>query len=274
MTAAMVPLVAAAAPATPLHSAVYVGRVRHRRSGRTRHAFGVRLYLLYLDLDELDLAFGGRWLWSAQRPAPMRFRRGDYFGDPARPLADEVRDAVAAATGARPDGAVRVLTSLRCLGYAFNPVSFYYCFDRHGALAAVLAEITNTPWGERHHYVVGRGGAGSAAGTGEPLRAAFDKRFHVSPFQPMEQQYRWTLATPGERLTVHMENVERGELVFDATLELERRPWSTASLLRALARHPWMTAKVIAMIWLQALLLWCKRARFHAHPRTRCPGRS
>lgn len=245
------------------HSALYVGTVRHRRFDRVRHAFAVRLYFVYLDLDELDAAFAGRWLWSAKRPAPLRFRRADYFGDAARPLGDCVREAVQQALGERPDGAVRVLTNLRCFGYAFNPVTFYYCFDRQERLVAVLAEITNTPWGERHHYVVGRG-----AQEGASIGGAFAKTFHVSPFQPMTQQYRWAVSTPGERLGVQMENHMDGQLVFDATLAMERRAWTPGNLRRALLRHPWMTAKVIAMIYWHAFLLWCKRATFHPHPQT------
>lgn len=251
----------AAAPG--LRSALYVGRVRHRRFDRVRHDFAVRLYFVYLDLDELDRAFAGRWWWSARRWAPMQFRRRDYFGDPQRPLADCVLDAVATATGVRPDGPVRVLTNLRCFGYCFNPVSIYYCFDRSERLAAVLAEITNTPWGERHHYVV------AASEPGASMRAGFAKSFHVSPFQPMDQQYRWSLRPPGERLAVHMANHMDERVVFDATLALERRAWTTGNLWRALARHPWMTAKVIAMIYLHAFLLWCKRATFHTHPKKR-----
>lgn len=245
------------------HSAVYVGEVRHRRHDAVGHAFAVRLYMAYLDLAELDAAFAGRWLWSARRWwAPMRFRRADYFGDPARPLAECVQDAVAARLGVRPDGPVRVLTQLRCLGYVFNPVTFYYCFDRAERLQAVLAEITNTPWGERHHYVVGR----EADAGGDTLRAEFAKAFHVSPFQPMHHRYRWAFGTPGERLGVHMDNLDGERAVFDATLSLARRPWTTGVLARALARHPWMTAKVTAMIYWQAFLLWCKKAPFHTHP--------
>jgi uncharacterized protein len=256
---------ATAIGASDMHTAIYVGTVRHRRFDRVRHDFAVRLWFVYLDLEELDAAFAGRWLWSASRIAPMRFRRADYFGDRERALADCVRDAVQAELGIRPDGPVRVLTNLRCLGYAFNPVTFYYCFDRAQNLVAMLAEITNTPWGERHHYVIG----GGEAEPGASLRRRFAKRFHVSPFQPMAQQYRWTVAAPGDQLAVHMQNMVGDDVVFEATLAMERRAWTTGNLLRALARHPWMTAKVIAMIYLHAFLLWCKRATFHVHPKTR-----
>ncbi|HEX5053051.1 MAG TPA: DUF1365 domain-containing protein [Planctomycetota bacterium] len=247
-----------------LHSCLYVGTVRHRRFDAVRHDFVVRLYLAYLDLDELDRTFAGRWWWSAARPAPMWFRRRDYFGPPDRPLADAVRDAVEQELGVRPAGAVRVLTSLRCFGYVFNPVSFYYCFDRDERLVAVLAQITNTPWGERHHYVVGAPAAGVL-----PLRAQFAKRFHVSPFQPMEHEYSWTLGLPGEHLAVHMENRDSGETVFDATLQAQRWPWSTRNLVAVTLRHPFMTAKVTLAIYWHALRLWWKKAPFHVHPTKR-----
>jgi DUF1365 family protein len=248
-----------------VHSALYFGVVRHRRFDAVRHAFTLRLYMAYLDLDELGSAFAGRRLASATRWAPLRFRRADYFGPPDVPLADAVRDEVGRATGTRPDGPVRMLTNLRCFGYVQNPVSFYYCFDRGDRLVAALAEITNTPWGERHHYVLPAG----PANAGSTLRATFGKRFHVSPFQPMEQEYVWALGAPGERLAVHMQNRTDAGKVFDATLLLQRAPWSTRSLWRALLRHPWMTAKVALGIYAHAFLLWCKRAPFHVHPTKR-----
>ena len=251
------------ARAPVVHSALYFGAVRHRRFDAVRHAFSVRLYLAYLDLDELDAAFGGRLWWSARRFAPLWFRRADYFGRPDQPLAEAVRDEVGRRLGTRPDGAVRVLTSLRAFGYVQNPVSIYYCFDRSERLVAVLAEITNTPWGERHHYVLGAEAARTT------LHGRFAKRFHVSPFQPMEQDYEWALAVPGERLAVHMQNRRAGAKVFDATLLLRRAPWTTGNLLRAAVQHPWMTAKVALGIYWQAFRLWWKRAPFHVHPKKR-----
>lgn len=261
MTAAA-SVVAGAAPA--LRSCVYVGTVRHRRFDAVDHAFTARTAMWYLDLDELDQAFRGRWLCSARRPALHWFRRADYFGDPQVPLADAVRDAVAAELGHRPNGAVRVLTTPRSFGLAFNPVTIYYCFDAADRLLAVLAQITNTPWGERHHYVVGRQDGP------ERLRKEFPKSFHVSPFQPMEQRYQWLFTEPGETLAVHMENTRGaavgGEKVFDATLTVHRRPWNGRTLAATLLRHPWPSAKVLLAIYWHALRLWLKRAPFFDHP--------
>jgi DUF1365 family protein len=246
-----------------VNSALYVGSLRHRRLAPRPHAFRYRLFMAYLDLAELDEVFRGRWLWSARRPALAWFRRADYLGDPARPLDDEVRERVWRETGARPRGPIRLLTHLRMFGHCFNPVSFYYCFDARGErVETVVAEITNTPWKERHAYVLP---AGERQGSGT-MRFRFGKSFHVSPFMPMAQQYDWRFGTPGARLAVHMENHDARGKVFDATLALERREIGAAALAGALARHPFLTLKVVGAIHWQALRLWAKQVPFYAHP--------
>lgn len=246
------------------HTGIYRGWVRHRRFDRFARTFTQKLDLAYLDLEEIEQAFRGRWFWSDHRPAPVRFRRKDYFGDPDTPLRDAVLDAVEQRLGIRPDGPVRLLTALRCFGYGFNPVSFYYCFDASDRLAAVLAEITNTPWGERYHYVLRADERGRVA-------ARFRKDFHVSPFQPMEHDYDWRFSTPGKRLLVHMENHTPGAKAFDATLVMAKQPWRTGTLVRSWLRHPFLGIKIIASIYWHALCLWVRRAPFHRHPRRRVP---
>ena len=141
-----------------MHSALYEGWVRHRRHRPVAHEFRFPLCMVYLDLDELPELFRDSWLWSAERPALAWFRRADHLGPPDAPLAQCVRDRVAAITGRRPAGPVRLLTHLRYAGFAMNPVSFYYCFDAGGErLEAVLAEVTNTPWRERHPILAAPG---------------------------------------------------------------------------------------------------------------------
>jgi DUF1365 family protein len=264
-------------------SAVYTGTIRHRRFEPVEHEFSYRLFLMYLDLDELPGALDPFPLWSARRPAPARFRREDFMGDPARPLAECARDTVAAETGERPDGPVRLLAGLRYLGHSFNPVSFYYCFDSAGErVQAVVADVENIPWGERHAYVLARG-----AREGPVLSDELDKSLHVSPLMGMDQTYAFRAGEPGERLAVHIEsrpqrgarsgpgrracpNGEppgRAPKSFDATLSLRRRELSRPLLLGMLARYPAMSLQVVAKIYAQSLRLKLKGGRYFPHPR-------
>ncbi|HET6438574.1 MAG TPA: DUF1365 domain-containing protein [Anaeromyxobacter sp.] len=239
-------------------SAIYVGRLTHARRGPRRHAFGYRVYLLYLDLDELPALLASPGPLRAGRLGLLCFDRRDYLGG-AGDLAEAARDRVQAALGFRPAGPVRLLTHARSLGYVFNPVSFYYCFAADGrSLEAIVGEITNTPWGERHAYVVPAGPDGAVQ--------AFAKEFHVSPFLGMDQRYRWTFGVPGEELRVEMRNEEADREVFCAVLALHRRVWSAGALWRVALTLPLMAWKVHAAIYWQALLLWVKRTPFHPHP--------
>jgi len=247
-----------------MHSAIYEGRVRHRRMRPVNHEFSYRLFMVYLDLAELESVFDGRWFWSARRPALARFRREDHLGDPAVSLDQSVRDLVEVSVGERPAGPIRLLTHFSYFGYCFNPVSFYYCFDRNDAyVETIVAEVNNTPWGERHCYVLS-GRHDRAAGGRH--RHQPPKRMHVSPFMPMDVEYDWKFSDPGERLTVFMVNSQRGGKVFDAGLDLERRELSGRSMARALAVYPFMTLKVILAIHWQALKLWLKRCPVYDHP--------
>jgi DUF1365 family protein len=252
-----------------MFSALYVGRVRHRRFQPRPHDFRYGLFMVYLDLAELDRVFAGRWFWSTRRLALARFRRADYLGDPTLPLDEAVRRCVAEATGQRPTGPIRMLTHLRYFGYVFNPVSFYYVYDADDTrVETIVAEITNTPWKERHSYVLPQSAEAAKPGV---HRHRFAKDFHVSPFMPMAQDYDWRFSTPSETLSVHMENLQAGEKVFDATLALERQALNGANLARALLFFPLMTVQVIVGIHWQALRLWLKRTPFHIHPSKRPP---
>jgi len=248
------------------HSAIYRGRVWHRRHAPRAHDVDLSLHMMYLDLEELPALDRVSRMFGVERAAPLSFRRRDYFGDPDRDLADAVRDRVGEALGARPTGPVRLLTQVRSLGYVFNPVSFYYCHgapDREGIapLRAILAEITNTPWGERHAYVV------PARDDGEGAHAELAKRFHVSPFMPMNQRYSWRFTAPGTHLGVHMRNREGDISVFDAGLTLHRHPFDAATLTRAFLRQPAMSLAAHAAIYAHALRLLLKGVPFHPHPR-------
>lgn len=249
------------------HSALYIGSLRHRRFAPTPHTFEYPLCLVWLDLSELDDVFRGRWFWSTRGRALIWLRRADYLGDPCVPFDQAVRDRVERETGRRPVGPIRLLTHLRSFGHCFNPVSFYYCYDAAGThVETIIAEITNTPWKERHTYVLP---VSMSTAHGAKLRFRFGKSFHVSPFMPMEIDYDWRFTPPGTRLAVHMENQRAGETLFDATLALKRREISGASLAGALLRYPFATLRVLRAIYWQALRLWLKGVPFHVHPAKR-----
>ena len=240
-------------------SAIYEGTVGHRRFAGTSHEFSHRLALVYLDLEELGTLLDGRLI--ARRPGLARFRRGDYLGDPATDLAAAVRACVQRHSGTAPTGPIRVLTHLRTLGHCFNPVSFYYCFTPQERLDAVVAEVTNTPWGERHAYVLAR------TGEGPVLAGELAKRLHVSPFMGMRQSYAWRAATPAATLALQISNSERGKRVFEATLALRREPLTRDSLARVTARYPAATLRVLALIYGHAIALKLKGAPLHPRPR-------
>jgi DUF1365 family protein len=257
-------------------SAVYEGWVRHRRFEPVEHSFRYRLFLMYLDLGELPEVLDPYPLFSARRRALARFRREDFIGDPALSLDECAREAVEAAIGARPTGPVRLLTGLRYFGHSFNPVSFYYCFDAPGTrVDAVVADVQNIPWGERHPYVLARGER-----RGTVLSDELDKTFHVSPLMGMDQTYAFRATEPGDRLAVHIESRPREtapggdnrplsrsrQRTFDATLNLRRRELSRRTLAGLLARYPAMSLQVVAKIYAQSLRLKLKGARYYPHP--------
>ena len=245
-------------------SFLYEGWVRHRRTAPTQHSFRYRVVMLYLDLGELDRAFAGSRLFSVERPGVASFRRSDHLGDPNVPLERTVRDLVEARTGARPTGPIRLLTHPRYFGYVMNPVSFFYCFEDDGVtLRDVVAEVNNTPWGERHAYVLGDA---DNLGGEVTKQFRFRKDFHVSPFMSMDLDYDWRFVTPGERLAVHMTNRDGDRELFDATMVMERRPMTPATLRRAVWRYPLMTARVVGAIYWQALRLRLKGTPYFEHP--------
>jgi uncharacterized protein len=240
-------------------SCIYSGTIRHRRTTPATQ-FTHRLSLAYLDLDELPRLLGGRLL--RRGPGTLRFRRRDYLGPHAAPLATAVRNRVAQLTGTRPDGPVRMLTQLRSFGVCFNPVSFYYCLDGDTQqLQAVLAEVTNTPWGERHAYALHDTAPGSNLLTG-----SFDKHLHVSPFMSMDHVYRARATMPGPTLSVQIENHQRDVKVFDATLNLTRVPLTRRHVARMTAAHPAASVRVLALIYGHAVALKLSGARYHPHP--------
>lgn len=268
-----------------MHSCLFRGTVRHRRFAPVDNQFSYNVFMMYLDLSELPGVLDQFFGWSATRPALAWFRRKDHFGDPERSLDECVRSEVKRLTGVSPAGPIRLLTNLRYFGYVINPVSYYFCFDEtESKVEYILAEVQNTPWGERHCYVLCDPIRDSSDDRGQPINA---KTFHVSPFMPMNMEYHWTISEPGDRLSIHIENhftsvdseqaqshslaAQKSHRPFDVTMILQREPLTQQNLNRILLRHPCMTAKVVLAIYWQALRLWWKKTPFYSHPRHRSP---
>ena len=247
--------------------AIYTGALRHRRFRPVNHDFTYPVFMVMLDVEHIAemmrvsrLASYNRWNWAS-------FDDRDHFGDAAVPLRERLRQDAAAHGVTLPDGPVYLLTNLRYLGYCFNPVSFFYFYGRSGNLEMMLAEVNNT-FGETCNYWLTPECEPHPAGprTAGPRRYETRKVFHVSPFIGLGHQYTWILTPPGDRLVAHM-NLRASEGVFfDATLTLDRRPWSARELRRALVEYPWITARVIAAIYWEALRLRWKGVPYVPHP--------
>ncbi|MDO3385570.1 DUF1365 domain-containing protein [Gilvimarinus sp. SDUM040013] len=244
---------------TAVGSAIYSGKVRHRRMLPVSHEFTYNISLYYMDLDEIDsLMAASRWLsctgWNIGQ-----FKRSDYmepFDQSLKSIA--VAEVERALSCSISNPKVYLLTNLRQWGQCFNPVSLYYVYDAQ-ELIAIVAEVNNTPWKERHRYVVG------LVGLEPPYQQSFAKCFHVSPFNPMDMQYRWQCNEPGSSLDVHMENWAGEEKHMDATLSLHRKSWVPTNLNRSLLRTPFNSLKVSLSIYWQAAKLWWKKAPIYDH---------
>ena len=248
-----------------MKSCIYKGELYHHRYLPLDNRFTYAVFFMFLDLDELEHVFESYWFWSVGRVNVANFKRADYLGPAEIPLDEAVRSRVEQEFGKRPGGPIRLLTHLRYFGHCFNPVSFYYCYDDTDTrVEYIVAEITNTPWRERHAYVLSEK---QSVEKGSRKRFSFYKNFHVSPFMDMDFRYDWFFEDPGESLRIHMVNFKKEIKFFEAILTMQRQEISSNTLAWVLVRFPAMTIKVLTMIYWQAFRLWLKKTPYYEHPK-------
>ncbi|MDD1779641.1 DUF1365 domain-containing protein [Enterovibrio sp. ZSDZ35] len=236
-----------------LNSGLFVGSVRHRRFSPVEHTFTYPMFMALVDLDEIEILSSSVRGFSSRKWAMASFYRPDYMQG-REDTKQAVQDKVFALTGKKFSGKVLALCHLRYFGLYFSPVNFYYVYDDQNRWQYVLAEVSNTPWNQRHYYAVPAGKYWEN-----------DKAFHVSPFNPIDQKYVWKLRALDKTAFVHLET-HREKREFDATLALKRQPFTSMELAKLIAKTPIMTIKVVVSIYWEALKLWIKGAKFYGHP--------
>lgn len=248
-----------------MNSCIYKGTIKHARYSPVKNDFRYTLFMMYLDLAELNQIFRDKLFWSVDSFNLACLKRKDHFGDETISIEQAVRNLILDKTGHHSRGPIRMLTHLRYFGHCFNPATFYYCYDDSGStLEVIVVEIHNTPWGEVFCYVLdNRLEQKERNGRKYSLR----KNFHVSPFIDMDISYLWFFTEPEEMLEVQMIDFKNNRKLFEADLHMKRVEISSASLASVLVNYPFMTMKVVAAIYWQALRLWKKGAPFYPHPK-------
>jgi|TARA_B110000467_G_C18196453_1_gene409228 DUF1365 family protein len=242
---------------------LYSGEVKHRRYTPFKREFSYPVFMLYLDINDLNNVMDKSIFWNVNKAAMVSFNRLDYHNAKTESLDQAVRDTVQKKVGNRPSGKIRMLAHLRYFGYCFNPVTFYYCFNREDdQVEFILAEVTNTPWKERFSYVLKASGNNKE----KKIKSTMKKELHVSPFWDMDHMYDWSFSRPEDKLGVYMKNFKDGQKVFDATLNMKRLILNRNSLLASIFKFPFITIKVVFWIHLQAFFLWLRGATFFVHP--------
>ena len=244
-----------------MHSCLYRGHVRHRR-GNPEHRFRYSTSWAYFDLSELESVIDSCRLLSKRRFAPMSFRRSDHFGDLDSSLTESVREKLSQETDETIDGPIRLLTQFCHFGIFFSPLNIFYCFNVEEKLQAMIAEVTNTPWNQKHTYVLWSGNRVQ----GSEARYAHPKDFHVSPFMGMNAEYQWRINAPTDVLNLSIGSVRDGERIFHADLKLRRYPLTDQQLFRNVCRYPVATLQILGAIYAQAIRLWMKKCQFYPHP--------
>jgi DUF1365 family protein len=240
-----------------LENNLYVGEVRHRRFTPRLHQFTYNIFMFCFDISKITEALHGTHWYS--------FKRTNYFGAPGEQLDYSVRQHIKEKNGIAPSGKIFLLTHLSTLGYCFNPISVYIVFKPDSnEIEMLLTEVTNTPWGERHIYILDA----PRAVKNNVYQYVFEKVLHVSPFMQMNYEYHLNFKIDNNKLILHMDSYKNSEHHFDATLSLDGLQLNKENINKMKWRYPFITYKVTAAIYWEALKLFIKRVPFYAHPKS------
>lgn len=246
-------------------SCLYVGSVMHRRLKPQRHQFHYRAWWMFIDLDELEHLSRRLRLFSCNRTNVVAYHTRDH-GHDDRSLRTQIESRLHTIRIELDGGPIRLLCMPRILGYTFNPLSVYFCHDRHGSLKALVYEVHNT-FGERHSYAIP-----ARVGSDGSVRQRHDKHFYVSPFMTMGMAYDFRVSQPANQsLTVAIAGSDAQGFVLHAVLRAQRRELTDAGLLRLLVSHPFVTLKVTGAIHWEALRLWRKHVSLQPRPINKTP---
>jgi len=241
-----------------LRSCIYKGVVGHRRFSPKKHSFKYNVFLLAIDLDELPrLKKLGPW-FKSNKFAPLNFKCRDYLAHKTEVTKQHVWEKIQSLGATKRPERVLFVGQLRCFGLYFSPINMYYCFDENDRLTYLLAEVSNTPWNQRYYYLV-------------PItkgKMISDKTFHVSPFMDLNMKYQWVIKTPSETLNLHIQNIhsDSGDKLFDASLMMNKIPFTNLNLFTCILSTPIMTLKTLIGIYWQALKLFIKKVPYIAPP--------
>ncbi len=246
-----------------LQAGVASGHVIHNRLKPKPHRFKYNMSWCVLDVDQISTWMKRSKLWKHNGWSLFSIKDKDYINAEAKPIGDKVRNFIQQ-QGHQPfDGCIYLFTHPRFLGYGFNSVNFYFCYQ-NGGMKYIISEINNTPWGEKKLYF--HDCKSAQQGESGDLVFEFSKQFHISPFVAMDIDYSWKFHVTEQFIQVNMELRQKGVNLLNVILDTKITPYMDNSNQQLPLRHCFQPWKMAVGIYWQAFKLWFKKVPFYSHP--------